>query len=308
MQPTVSVVIPTYNQSQYLGQAIASALNQTRPPLEIIVVDDGSTDDTPAVLAGYGDRIRSVRQANAGVAAARNAGLGLASGDLLALLDSDDIWLPQKLERQVEQFVAHPELGLVHCGVVNVDGNGHPLAEYLDGMAGWVAPEMLLFRRAVVLGGGSATVVSRAVIETVGDFDVNLPPSEDWDFYYRVASRFPIGFVPELLVHYRLHGANGHLNIARMERAMMQGFAKAFHHPAPKIARLRRHAYGNLRMNLAGSYFQAGQYKAFLRHLGLSLWSRPRNISHVLGYFRRWQQRRRAVESPAITSTRSTLR
>src|SRR2546423_7727277 len=94
MNVTVSVVVPAYNYARYLPQAIDSALGQTHPPLEVIVVDDGSTDDTPRVLDAYGDRIRAVRQANQGAGAARNAGIAVARGEYVAFLDSDDLWRP----------------------------------------------------------------------------------------------------------------------------------------------------------------------------------------------------------------------
>src|SRR4051812_3217208 len=120
---TVSVVIATYNHGRYLREAIDSALAQTHPPLEVIVVDDGSTDDTAEILQTYGGRIRAMRQANAGVAAARNAGLAAASGRYVGFLDSDDVWAPDKLARQLAVFDAQPALGLVHCGLERTDAN-----------------------------------------------------------------------------------------------------------------------------------------------------------------------------------------
>src|SRR5437773_3781756 len=116
MNVTVSVVIPTYNYARYLPEAIDSALAQTHAPLEVIVVDDGSTDDTPRVLAVYGDRIRVIRQANRGPGAARNTGIAAARGEYVGFLDADDVWLPRKLELQMARFEADQGLGLVHCG------------------------------------------------------------------------------------------------------------------------------------------------------------------------------------------------
>src|SRR5687767_14566662 len=111
--PTVSVVIPTYNYGRYVGDAIDSALAQTRPPDEVVVVDDGSTDDTPDRLAAYGDRIRVVRQTNQGLSAARNAGIRAAHGDWVAFLDSDDAFHPRKLELQLGALARRPELRLL---------------------------------------------------------------------------------------------------------------------------------------------------------------------------------------------------
>ena len=109
MNVTVSVVVPAYNYARYLPKAIDSALGQTHPPLEVIVVDDGSTDDTPRVLAAYADRIRVIRQANQGAGAARNAGIAAARGEYVAFLDSDDLWHPRKLELQLARFASDPE-------------------------------------------------------------------------------------------------------------------------------------------------------------------------------------------------------
>src|SRR5512143_4014499 len=112
-EPLVSVVMPVYNGARYLRQALESALNQTYRPLEIIVVDDGSTDETSAILAEFGSRIRAIRQKNPGSAAARNAALQAAHGEIIAFLDADDLWLPQKLEVQVAYLRAHPDVELV---------------------------------------------------------------------------------------------------------------------------------------------------------------------------------------------------
>src|ERR1700678_3861883 len=113
-QPLVSIIIPTYNRAEYLGQAIDSALAQSYRPIEIIVVDDGSTDDTQGVAARYGDRIRYIHKANGGASSARNAGFAAASGEVLALLDSDDRWLTEKLEKQIS--LLSDGVGLVHAG------------------------------------------------------------------------------------------------------------------------------------------------------------------------------------------------
>src|SRR5687768_199170 len=109
----VSVIIPTYNSGSLVVQAVEGVLAQTRQAEEVIVVDDGSTDDTAERLQQFGERIRVVRQANGGVATARNAGLRASSGDLVAFLDADDAWHPQKLERQIALLQQHPEFGLL---------------------------------------------------------------------------------------------------------------------------------------------------------------------------------------------------
>lgn len=296
MVPLVSVVIPNYNYGRYLRQAVDSALGQTYPRREILVVDDGSTDESEAVLRGYGDRIRRLRQSRQGVAAARNRGVAESRGDLLAFLDADDRWLPEKLERQVARWIAEPELGLVHCGVHLIDAEGRRLGTLREGVEGWAAPELLLFRRLTYVTGGSGSLVPREVFEAAGGFDPRLSTSADWDFYYRVAVRRRFGFVPEPLVEMRRHGTNMHANIRAMERDMLWAYAKAFRDPAPEIHALRRQAYGNLHMVLAGCFFRAGQPGACLRHLARSLWLTPGNSGRVLGFPARWWRRLRGKD------------
>jgi glycosyltransferase involved in cell wall biosynthesis len=293
LTPRVSVIIPSYNHERFVGRAIESALAQTLPPHEIVVIDDGSTDETTAALNGYAGRVRAVRQTNAGVSAARNAGVKLSTGELLAFLDADDEWDPRKLELQVTAWRAEPQPGLVHCGVEDIDGDGHPLRQHLEGMSGpGVAAEMLLFRRPTILGGGSGVLIPRAVFEGVGGFDLRLSTSADWDLYYRIASRYPVAFVPEPLLRYRLHGSNMHGNIRAMEHDMLLAYEKAFADPAAPVQTLRRRAYGNLHTVLAGSFFGAGQKREFARHAARGLLLTPGNVMRFLSYPLRRLRRR----------------
>jgi glycosyltransferase involved in cell wall biosynthesis len=279
---TISVIIPTYNYARYLRDAIDSVLAQTVAPLEIIVVDDGSTDDTPQVLAAYGEKIRAIHQSNLGVAAARNTGLAAARGECIAFLDSDDLWLPRKLELQIARLESDPSLGLVHCGAETFDGEA--TLDVLEGMEGWVGEAILRLDRMVIPVPGSGILLPKRIIGEVGDFDVRLPPSDDWDLCYRVAARYPIGFVPEVLVRYRLHGGGIHLNIPKMENAMLLSLGKAFASPDPGVQALRRHSYGRLHRILAGCYFQQRKLRDFARHVMKSLRYDPTNIGYFAAY------------------------
>jgi glycosyltransferase involved in cell wall biosynthesis len=292
-QPRVSVIIPNYNYAHYLPQTLESVLAQSYPDVEIIVVDDGSSDDSRKVLEQFEGRVRLIEQQNRGVAAARNNGARQSSGQLIAFLDADDIWLPLKLERQVELFLSQPELGLVHCGVEEIDAEGNHLSFRSDGLEGWVAKELLLLERAVILGGGSGLVVPRATFDALGGFNERLSTSADWDFFYRIAARQRVGFVPEPLLQYRIHGTNMHANIGLMERDMLHAYSEAFSHPDPEIGGLRRRCYGNLHMTLAGSFFRQKKYYDFARHMMKSLWLTPRNSKRVLEFpLRLWRRAR----------------
>ncbi|HRP72399.1 MAG TPA: glycosyltransferase [Luteimonas sp.] len=215
--PETSVIIPTWNRRELIGRAIDSVLAQTRPVDEVIVVDDGSTDDTQAYLADrYGERISCIRQANAGVSAARNRGLAMARGRYIALLDSDDEWLPEKTQRQVAFLDANPGVGMVLCNVMRMDPDGSMIDVFdrrrqipEDGPAlRWVLRDPALAPLSVLM--------RREVYEDVGGFDEALRTAEDLDFHLRVAARWPIGVVAEPLAR-ALRGHDGLSALASTE-------------------------------------------------------------------------------------------
>jgi glycosyltransferase involved in cell wall biosynthesis len=284
----VSVVIPTFNYGRFIAEAIESVLRQTRAADEIIVVDDGSTDGTEAVVAAFGDKVRYLRQENAGVCAARNRGVAESSGDVIAFLDADDIWHAGKIEKQLEKFAADAEIGLVHCAMREFESEtGETLRLHAEGMEGDVADELLLWERTAIIGCGTAVMVSRKAFDEARGFDTRLKVSEDWDLCYRIARRYKVGFVPEVLVDYRSHGAAAHRNVREMERGMGIFYEKAFSEGG-EVLQLKNRALGNYHKVLAGSYFYSGQYADFVRHAVKSVLRRPRN----LGYFLQFPMRR----------------
>ena len=182
-------------------RAIDSALAQTRRVDEIVVVDDGSTDGTEAVLRErYGDRIRYVHQANAGVSAARNHGMAIAQGRYFALLDSDDEWLPEKTARQVEWMQAHPDFGMVLCDVERVDGEHRPVdimrRRDVIHEDGWIL-RWIIHNPSLV---PASALLQREVVADVGGFDVTLRTAEDIEFHLRIAHRWKIGVIELPLV------------------------------------------------------------------------------------------------------------
>ncbi|MBP6004840.1 MAG: glycosyltransferase [Pyrinomonadaceae bacterium] len=286
---SVSVIIPSYNYGRFIGQAIDSALGQTVVPAEIIVVDDGSTDETETIVRACGDSVSYIQQANNGVCSARNRGIDASSGELIAFLDADDTWLPDKLEKQIAKFDTDPEIGLVHCGMREFDGeNGIVIRELLDGAEGWVSENLLLWDGPAIVGPGGTIIVKREAIESVGGFDETIKVGEDWEFCYRVAHKYKVGFVPKALVNYRNHGSNAHKNVAEMERGMGRFYAKAFETDDADVLKLRSRAYGNYHRVLSGSYFHTGNYRKFVEHAVKSIRNRPSN----LGYFLRFPLRR----------------
>ncbi len=195
--PPVSVVIPTHNRAWSLRDAVDSVLDQEYAPFELLVIDDGSTDETPALLAEYGDRIRVLRQTNRGVSAARNRGIAAANGILVAFLDSDDRWLPGKLATQAAFFAEHPEARICQTEELWVR-NGvrvNPRRRHRKRSGMIFEPSL-----ALCLVSPSAVMVRRSLFDEIGLFDESLPACEDYDLWLRVARRHPVHLVDKPLI------------------------------------------------------------------------------------------------------------
>lgn len=205
----VSVIIPTYNRKAYVCQAIDSALAQTYADCEIIVVDDGSTDGTgKALQERYGERIRYIYQNNRGEAAARNEAIRHSRGQCIALLDSDDLWEPTKLEEQVELLKYRDEVGLVSCHALRIDADGNLVSTapmYAGQVPDPIPLELLVLRSPLF---ASTVLVRRTCLDGVGGFLDEIRYGEDRDFFLRVAARCQVGFVHEPLVLMRRHLGN----------------------------------------------------------------------------------------------------
>jgi len=214
----VSVILPVFNGQRYLAEAIESALAQTRPPLEILVVDDGSTDGSARVAQEAADRdgrIRCVSQSHAGIGAARNAGVGLAQGDYLAFLDADDVWAPEKLALQRAVFDRDPGVDLVFGHVIQ-----------------FLSPELSQEQRRVIHCSDAAMpayvagtlLVSREVFRRVGPFDTALRVGEFLHWYQRAADlHLEMCMLPDVLLKRRIHASNQ----GRRERDARTDYARA---------------------------------------------------------------------------------
>lgn len=210
----IDVVIPVYNGAAYLAEAIRSALTQTLPPRRVIVVDDGSTDQSAQIARSLSQgavELVLIQKPNGGLSSARNAGLAACRGEYVALLDADDVWLPHKLERQLARFASSelPDLGLVYCDYDDIDAAGRPIQDFPStrltrGLRGDVRRR--LYRGNLVAGSGSAVLVRRALLERCGGFDQGLPSSEDWELWLRLSHHCSFDYVDEVLVHLRRHG------------------------------------------------------------------------------------------------------
>lgn len=202
-RPLVSAIIPTYNNARLAVEAVESALKQTYEPMEVIVVDDGSTDGTADRLESLGDEIEVVRIRHSGPAVARNAGIGRSRGEFIAFLDSDDLWLAEKLTCSIEPMMGDPEIGVVYTDFVMYDletGGRYKVPCYRRG--GRMARDLFLECRGVCT---PTVVVRRSVGERTGWYDESLFRAQDWDFLIRLAENSLFYFVPRVLSVVRHH-------------------------------------------------------------------------------------------------------
>jgi glycosyltransferase involved in cell wall biosynthesis len=295
--PLVSVILPVYNGEKSVGDAIRSALCQTYRNIEVIVVDDGSTDATAAALQSIvatDGRLRVFSQANAGVARARNLGLSAARGEFIAPLDADDLWDPAKIERQVDRMLeAGEETGLVYCWWVWIDDHG----TVLDRSPAWQvegegAAEILL--QVNYTGNASVPLYRRHCIEEAGGYDEMMEQRgargcEDWDLALKVAERYSIAVVPELLVGYRRRrdSMSSCCDVMWESQSLM---AAAARERAPELAPgLLRGSADQFALYLAGISFWSGSYLRAVRW-GLRAWRSRialRVLPHAIGLLAR---------------------
>ncbi|RMF62356.1 MAG: glycosyltransferase family 2 protein [Cyanobacteria bacterium J069] len=206
----VSVIIPAYNAEKYIRQAIESALSQTYANIEVLVVDDGSTDTTPEIVREFSvqdSRVILLQQPNAGVAAARNSAIKNSKGEFIAPLDADDIWHPKKLEKQVDCFAqSEKTVGLVYTWSFFLDENGQQMSYCQCAQVEGKVLVRLIFENSP--GNSSCPLIRRSCLEALGSYDChykeqNAQGCEDWDLYLRIAENYEFRVVPECLVGYR---------------------------------------------------------------------------------------------------------
>jgi glycosyltransferase involved in cell wall biosynthesis len=257
----VSVVVPTCNYGRYISEAVASVLAQRYPHVEVVVVDDGSTDDTPHRLEPYRDRITCIRQENQGVSAARNTGIRAARGEVIALLDADDVWHPRKLELQMRCLAEHPEIGLLGTDLFADSRDCWPAVA--DPPCLDILPlrlDDLVYRTCFA---PSSVLVRRRRLDAVGLFDPGLRCAEDRDLWVRIAGRFPVAKLPLRLMWYRTHPLSLSANPARSE----QNERRMLHRAFATLPALRRRPLLRLKTLSHASFNAASLYGARRRWL-----------------------------------------
>ncbi|HVO26477.1 MAG TPA: glycosyltransferase [Candidatus Margulisiibacteriota bacterium] len=324
--PRVSVVIPAFNRAALIRETLDSVLAQTYRDFEVIVVDDGSTDDTPPILAEYerDARLRVIRQANQGEGAARNAGIDAARGEYVALVDSDDVWRADKLERQVALLVDTPGLAWVYADAYAFDHDTrtvlYAMGQRVRQYEGHIARQLLM----VDFVPSPTPVVRRAVFDEVGYFDARLPAGgltegthsgehgwarpwcTDWDMWLRIAARYAVRRDPQPLAGYRIHATmmSQQASALMMHQYRMATIERAAAFAPSVYARTRRRALAVQCVRMARIFVDQGDvpharqmFIEALRHFPGRLDVYPRVVATLFGSrvvsgllrFKRWR-------------------
>ncbi len=263
--PTVSVLIPSYNHARFLPQCLQSVFDQTYTDYEIVVVDDGSRDNSVEILQSYGDRIRLFVQENRGTYPTLNRLIAESQGKYLAVLNSDDLWAPTKLEKQVAVLDQKPEVGLVHTGGHFIDGEGkvkpgNPLGfEWPRTPSGNIIEALVRCNKIIA----SSVLIRRECFERLGGFREDLFGSGDWEMWFRVALHYDIAFVDEPLTMYRVHGENASFQHRRVYEDDVKVRTETIHAHESELWR-RANSPQAMRLALAHSYACLGTEYALL--------------------------------------------
>lgn len=276
--PHVSILIPTYNRANYLGETIASALAQSYPEIEIIVIDDGSTDGTAEIVDEIKDgRVRYIYQENRGVSGALNTGWRAARGRFVAMLGSDDEMLPHHVETLLQLIERDEALSVVYGRAQGMDENGRKLPQVLGGPLKFPVDPLasLLYANSVC---SIASLARRSVLEEAGGFDSNLRANEDWDLWIRLAEHWGFRYHDDILARYRMHSTSltasqsrDYENIALSRIALIEGYYTREHIP-DSAKGVRSAALRNVYLDAMIRYLTVGKRRAafsfFVRGLG----------------------------------------
>ncbi|MFH1877379.1 MAG: glycosyltransferase [Candidatus Omnitrophota bacterium] len=290
----VSVVIPAYNMADLTARTVESVLNQTYADVEIIVVDDGSTDGTREKMRSFGDAVKYVYKENGGASSARNLGIKLSKGEYTALLDCDDVYAPDKIEKSVRFLEENPGYGFVHSAANIVDENGKVLEYFSMGEksgTGWIA-ESLILRNFIC---NSTVVARRECFSGAGFFDESIFIPADWDMWLRLSEKYRAGFIDEPLTMYlrRTKGSYTHRHLENALKHQKIVLEKFFKRNPGLVKRLKNKAYSGIFFCHAGECARAGDTLRAVKAALLSvLLERSRAGQICAKWFRRTRQGR----------------
>ena len=263
MNRLVSVIIPIYNGEDYILETVKSVQNQSYDNWELIVVNDGSTDNTLKIVEsvkGNDNRIRIINKENTGVSDSRNRGADIANGEYLCFLDADDVFLPQNIYKKVLFLDENRQVGLAHANVELIDEQGDSLKKTLKGKSGNILDSLLLWEE-VNIPAPSSIMVRKTVFENAGKWDVQFSTAADQDFFIRVAAITTVGSIDEILTQYRVLELSMSRNITVMERDHIGVYQKAARMGLFRSFRFKQRCFSNLYLILAGSWWKNGGNK-----------------------------------------------
>lgn len=273
------MILPCYNGENFIREAIESVLCQTYEDFEVIVIDDGSTDNTRTVASSFEDRrIRYFYKKNEGVSTSRNYGIKLAKGRYIAFIDYDDLWLPEKLELQLQEIEKQQDVYLVYSWFYIIDSKGKIIDKIkVQGFRNFLQ-ELLLVGN--IIGSPSGMLIKKEVFENIGGFDSYLSTSADWDLWIRIAYRYKLSGVNKFLFKYRIHDTNMHCDIITQEHDTKRILNKFFSNASleDRYNKIKNLAFSNAYMLIAKSYFKKRKYQNFLKTLTLSFFCYPVNL------------------------------
>lgn len=264
--PTISVIIPTYNRATLLPEAIQSVLTQTYRDFELLIIDDGSTDNTRQVIETFQDeRIRYIYRTNGGISAALNTGIRAAQGQFMARLDSDDYWLPSLLEQEVNILITHPDIHIVYTQAQSIDKHGQLLTSRIGRPERYPGQPL----KSILCGDFRCSITSLIRMECfkqVGMFDETLKGNEDWEIGIRLARHYRFYFIPQVLAHYRSHTqrttAVKSAVFTEIVNSRLRVLDKVFADIdlPPDILAIRPLAYRNVHAEMAFKWDSAGEH------------------------------------------------
>lgn len=298
-QPLVSAVVPAYNASRTVVDAVNSILTQTVGDLEVIVVDDGSQDDTADVVRSIDDpRVSLIEKQNAGASSARNAGLRAARGRYVAFLDADDLWLPSKLERQLEVLEGNDGVYAVQSGAVMVDDDMRPLSvrrcrPWKDAL--W---DVLMFENLPAFS--STFIADRERLLERDGFDTSLVILEDWELSIHAVRHWNFQSIIDPLTLYRTHPGNRSIDVPLHIEPGEKVLARLFSDPSmpPEILARKRRVYARFYTMLAGGAFRCQRWSEWIRWTGRALRTDPLTLGYMLEMPLRRLRRRPSVSDP----------
>jgi glycosyltransferase involved in cell wall biosynthesis len=292
--PEISVIIPAYNASRTVAATVDSVLGQTFGDLELLVIDDGSKDDTAEVVDARDDpRVKCIRTDNGGVSVARNRGLDLAKAPYVAFLDADDAWEPTKLEQQHRVMSESPEVGLCFASTRHVDDDLETIALHRAPQRSDYS-EALLLEGNIIAGSASSVMARTSAINEAGRFDPRLSLCADWDMWLRMSVVTSFLALDEALVLYRSVPGTMSGDPKVLERDTFALLDKFYANTASApYERLRKSVYANQWMVCAGSYLHTRRLRHSLRCVAAGLRSDPREVSRLMSFPARWADRAR---------------